>query len=83
MESSAVYKSFYSHGGLCRDKERLEEQSVRARFLFLRKRMRWLGNLIADSRPSRGNIPYPMKIRNRRHKVNENRIRLKNIGQNK
>ena len=83
MESSAVCELFYSHGGLCRDKERLADRSVRARFLFLCKRMRLLGNLIADSRPFRGNIPYLMKIRNRRHKVNENKIRLKNIGQNK
>ena len=34
MESSAVCELFYSHGGLCRDKERLVDQSVRARFLF-------------------------------------------------
>lgn len=77
IESSVIHELFYSHGGLCRDEERLADRSVRARFLFLRKRMRWLGNLIADSRPFRGNIPYLMKIRNRRHKVNENKIRLK------
>ena len=35
IESSAIHESFYSHGGLCRDKERLTDQSVRGRFLFL------------------------------------------------
>ena len=33
--SSAVCEHFYSHGGLCRDKEMLTDQSVRGRFLFL------------------------------------------------
>lgn len=33
--SSAVCKHFYSHGGLCRDKEIMADQSVRGRFLFL------------------------------------------------
>lgn len=42
--SSAVYELFYSHGGLCRDKERLADQSVRGRFLFFAEKMRWSGN---------------------------------------
>lgn len=42
-----------------------------------------IGEPIADSRPFRGNTPYHMKIRNKRYKVNKNKIRLKNIGQNK
>ena len=42
-----------------------------------------IGEPIADSRPFRGNTSYHMKIRNKRHKVNKNKIRLKNIGQNK
>lgn len=33
--SSAVCEHFYSHGGLCRDKEIMADQSVRGRFLFL------------------------------------------------
>lgn len=33
--SYAIYELFYSHGGLCRDKEMLADQSVRGRFLFL------------------------------------------------
>ena len=33
--SSTVREFFYSHGGLCRDKEMLADQSVRGRFLFL------------------------------------------------
>lgn len=35
MGSYVIYKLFYSHGGLCRDKEMLADQSVRGRFLFL------------------------------------------------
>lgn len=35
MGSSVIYKLFYSHGGLCREKEMLADQSVRGRFLFL------------------------------------------------
>lgn len=35
IESSAICEFFYSHGGLCRDKEMLAEQSARGRFLFL------------------------------------------------
>lgn len=35
MGSSVIYKLFYSHGGFCRDKEMLADQSVRGRFLFL------------------------------------------------
>lgn len=42
-----------------------------------------IGEPIADSRPFRENIPYHMKIRNKRYKVNKNKIKLKNIGQNK
>ena len=42
-----------------------------------------IGEPIADSRPFRGNTPYHMKIRNKRYKVNKNKIRLKTIGQNK
>ena len=42
-----------------------------------------IGEPIADSRPFRGNKPYHMKIRNKRYKVNENKIKLKTIGQNK
>lgn len=42
-----------------------------------------IGEPIADSRPFTGNTPYHMKIRNKRHKVNKNKIRLKTIGQNK
>ena len=42
-----------------------------------------IGEPIADSRPFGGNTPYHMKIRKKRHKVNKNKIRLKNIGQNK
>ena len=33
--SPAVCEHFYSHGGLCRDKEIMADQSVRGRFLFL------------------------------------------------
>lgn len=33
--SSAIHDFFYSHGGLCREKEMLADQSVRRRFLFL------------------------------------------------
>lgn len=42
-----------------------------------------IGEPIADSRSFRGNTPYYMKIRNKRHKVNKNKIKLKTIGQNK
>lgn len=42
-----------------------------------------IGEPIADSRPFTGNTPYHMKIRNKRYKVNKNKIKLKNIGQNK
>lgn len=42
-----------------------------------------IGEPIADSRPFTGNTPYHMKIRKKKHKVNKNKIRLKNIGQNK
>ena len=42
-----------------------------------------IGEPIADSRPFRGNTPYHMKIRNKRYKVNKNKIRLKSIRQNK
>lgn len=34
IESSVIHELFYSHGGLCRDKEMLADQSVRGRFLF-------------------------------------------------
>ena len=34
IESSAIHKLFYSHGGLCREKEMLADRSVRGRFLF-------------------------------------------------
>ena len=36
-----------------------------------------IGEPIADSRPFTGNTPYHMKIRNKRYKVNKNKIRLK------
>ncbi len=42
-----------------------------------------IGEPIADSRPFMGNKPYHMKIRNKRYKVNKNKIKLKTIGQNK
>lgn len=35
--SSAIYESFYSHGGLCRDEERLADQSERAFLIFAEK----------------------------------------------
>lgn len=35
IESSVIHELFYSHGGLCRDKEMLADQSVRGRFSFL------------------------------------------------
>ena len=78
--SSALHELFYSHGGLCRDKWVLADQSVRGRFLFL---LRWSGNPLRTAILLGGNTPYHMKIRNKRHKVNKNKIRLKNIGQNK
>lgn len=80
--SSAIYESFYSHGGLCRDEERLADQSERA-FLIFAEKNEMIGEPIADSRPFTGNTPYHMKIRNKRYKVNKNKIRLKSIGQNK
>lgn len=42
-----------------------------------------IGEPIADSHPFTGNTPYHMKIRNKRYKVNKNKIKLKTIGQNK
>ena len=81
--SYAIYELFYSHVGLCRDKEMLADQSVRGRFLFLLRKWDDRGTPIADSRPFTGNTPYHMKIRKKKHKVNKNKIRLKNIGQNK
>lgn len=56
-------------------------RSVRERTFLIFAEM--IGEPIADSRPFTGNTSYHMKIRNKRHKVNKNKIRLKNIGQNK
>lgn len=43
-----------------------------------------IGEPHADSRLFMGNTTYHMKkIRNKRYKVNKNKIRLKYIGQNK
>lgn len=56
-------------------------RSVRERTFLIFAEM--IGEPIADSRPFTGNTSYHMKIRKKRHKVNKNKIRLKNIGQNK
>ena len=37
IESSAIRELFYSHGGLCRDKEMLADRFVRERFFFAEK----------------------------------------------
>lgn len=42
-----------------------------------------IGEPHADSRPFMVNTTYHIKIRNKRYKVNKDKIRLKNIGQNK
>ena len=56
-------------------------RSVRERALLIFVEM--IGESITDSRPFTGNTPYHMKIRNKRYKVNRNKIGLKTIGQNK
>ena len=37
IESSDIREFFYSHGGLCRDEERLADQSERAFLIFAEK----------------------------------------------